>query len=219
MPYYKDNPETKRKANATRRTVNGKRIYPAHPDHPDHTPRPPKVYNPASYAAPYRSATSMVRPGGYAFRKALLDATGHCKLTGCPYHSLIEAAHIKPVKLCDPDEYYDLDNGMLLRADLHKAFDRGMWTVDENGWVTPCDTFKIERVARTIRWRPSWTSGQLRRLAGHREWAITQFTYSQLEKGSKDDGRNTDLRHRSGRIAPCCHQSVDHLDNEGWSTR
>ena len=32
--YKKDNPLTKARANATRRTVNGKRIYPSHPDYP-----------------------------------------------------------------------------------------------------------------------------------------------------------------------------------------
>ena len=32
--YKKDNPLTKARANATRRTVDGKRIYPSHPDYP-----------------------------------------------------------------------------------------------------------------------------------------------------------------------------------------
>ncbi len=34
--YYKDNPETKRRANASRRTVDGAVVYPSNPHHPDY---------------------------------------------------------------------------------------------------------------------------------------------------------------------------------------
>ncbi len=34
IKYYKDDPETKRAANATRRTVDGERIYPSHSNYP-----------------------------------------------------------------------------------------------------------------------------------------------------------------------------------------
>jgi len=71
----------------------------------------------------------MVTPrlGQGVFRVAVTEAYGRaCAVTG--EHSLpaLEAAHIKPFALEGP---HTVRNGLLLRSDLHRLFDRGYLTV------------------------------------------------------------------------------------------
>jgi putative restriction endonuclease len=71
----------------------------------------------------------LVRPrlGQATFRIAVLEAYGRgCAVTG--EHSLpaLEASHIRPYTESGPHE---VRNGLLLRADLHRLFDRGYLTV------------------------------------------------------------------------------------------
>lgn len=71
----------------------------------------------------------LVRPrlGQGAFRLAVTAAYGRaCAMTG--EHSLpaLESAHIRPFSEGGP---HDLSNGLLLRSDLHRLFDRGYVTV------------------------------------------------------------------------------------------
>ncbi len=56
------------------------------------------------------------------FRKRIIERYKKCVITGAPA-IMCEAAHIKPFSDCDSDEQYDIDNGILLRADVHKLFD------------------------------------------------------------------------------------------------
>ena len=67
------------------------------------------------------------RLGQGAFRVAVTEAYSRaCAVTG--EHSLpaLEAAHIKPFALEGP---HSISNGLLLRSDLHRLFDRGYVTV------------------------------------------------------------------------------------------
>ena len=67
------------------------------------------------------------RKGQGVFRVAVLDAYGRaCAVTG--EHSLpaLEAAHIMPYRRDGP---HATENGLLLRADLHRLFDKGYLTV------------------------------------------------------------------------------------------
>ncbi len=67
------------------------------------------------------------RLGQGTFRIAVTDAYGRaCALTG--EHSLpaLEAAHIKPFSAGGP---HSVRNGLLLRSDIHRLFDRGYVTV------------------------------------------------------------------------------------------
>jgi len=78
----------------------------------------------------YGSATLVLpRLGQGIFRVHVLDAYGRsCAVT--EEHSLpvLEAVHIKPYASGGP---HAVSNGLSLRADLHKLFDRGYVTVDE----------------------------------------------------------------------------------------
>lgn len=62
------------------------------------------------------------RKGQAAFRSALLRLNPVCHLTRCSAVASLEAAHVMPFAAGGSDA---TDNGMLLRADLHRLFDLG----------------------------------------------------------------------------------------------
>lgn len=71
-----------------------------------------------------------IRQGQPAFRKALLkEYGGKCTVSGCKAKGLLEAAHIIPhrKKIKGGENPH---NGLLLRADLHTAFDKGLLAVN-----------------------------------------------------------------------------------------
>ncbi|MBX6350924.1 MAG: HNH endonuclease [Clostridia bacterium] len=77
-----------------------------------------------------------VRPGQGAFRVAVTEAyRRRCAITGEKVLPVLEAAHIKPYALAGPN---DVNNGLLLRQDIHTLFDRGYLTVtpDRRVWVS-----------------------------------------------------------------------------------
>jgi hypothetical protein len=70
------------------------------------------------------------RRGQPRFRNALLEVYGNrCCITGCAIIELLEAAHIDPHS--DGGDY-SVNNGLLLRADIHTLFDQHLLTVDEH---------------------------------------------------------------------------------------
>lgn len=71
------------------------------------------------------------RQGQPAFRRRLLAAYGgRCAVTGCPIEALLEAAHIVPYR---GEETNVVQNGLLLRADIHTLFDLGLIAVADDG--------------------------------------------------------------------------------------
>lgn len=68
-----------------------------------------------------RLLNSVLRPGQLRFRRQLLSAYGAlCCMTGCTIESTLEAAHIMPYLGTDYDHR---ENGLLMRADIHRLFD------------------------------------------------------------------------------------------------
>jgi putative restriction endonuclease len=68
------------------------------------------------------------RLGQQAFKGVVLHAYhGLCAITGSKIRPVLEAAHIRPVTLGGE---HRLDNGLLLRSDVHTMFDRGYLAVD-----------------------------------------------------------------------------------------
>jgi putative restriction endonuclease len=64
------------------------------------------------------------RRGQREFRERLLEAYGgRCAITGCDAVEALEAAHIVPYQ---GDETNSVQNGLLLRADVHTLFDLGL---------------------------------------------------------------------------------------------
>ena len=69
------------------------------------------------------------------FRKNIIKKFNHkCIVTGQSCLDELEAAHIIPVS---ENENYDLDNGLLLSANIHKTFDKYLWSINP-------DTLMIE---------------------------------------------------------------------------
>lgn len=71
--------------------------------------------------APYRL-------GQQAFRAVVLNAYDrHCAITGSKIAPVLQAAHVRPLPAGGE---HRLDNGLLLRSDVHTLFDRGYLAVD-----------------------------------------------------------------------------------------
>jgi len=68
------------------------------------------------------------RVGQQAFKALISDAYHHrCALTGEKVRPVLEAAHIVPVAVGGE---HRVDNGLLLRSDMHTLFDRGFIAFD-----------------------------------------------------------------------------------------
>lgn len=68
------------------------------------------------------------RPGQRSFRAMVFGAYGRrCAVTGAKITPALKAAHIRPVR--DHGENR-LDNGLLLRSDVHTMYDQGYLGVD-----------------------------------------------------------------------------------------
>lgn len=77
-------------------------------------------------------ATIARRRGQPKFRSDLLKAYGNkCAITGCDAIEVLEAAHIVAYRGKDTNH---VQNGILLRADIHTLFDRGLMGVDPETW-------------------------------------------------------------------------------------
>jgi putative restriction endonuclease len=75
------------------------------------------------------------RIGQGAFRVMVTDTyERRCAITGEKALPVLQAAHIKPVA---EGGQHRIDNGLLLRSDVHTLFDRGYAT------VTPDFTFRV----------------------------------------------------------------------------
>lgn len=69
-----------------------------------------------------------LRDGQPKFRKMLMDEyQGECVITGCRIPQLLEAAHIDSYKGSHTN---NINNGLLLRSDIHKLFDLHLISID-----------------------------------------------------------------------------------------
>lgn len=70
------------------------------------------------------------RPGQDEFRNKLLDIyKGRCIISGCDIEEVLEAAHIIPFNGLHS---HNIANGLLLRSDLHKLFDKYLLAIHPN---------------------------------------------------------------------------------------
>jgi hypothetical protein len=77
------------------------------------------------------------RVGQDIFRAGLIDYwDGRCAITGLSIPEMLRASHIKPWADCERDsERLDVFNGLLLAPHLDAAFDAGLITVMDDGFV------------------------------------------------------------------------------------
>ena len=104
-------------------------------------PQPPAapVEDQARYGEPILHRP---RLGQGIFRVQVLDAYGRaCAVTGEHSLPVLEAAHIKPYA---SGGGHDVTNGLVLRSDLHRLFDRGYVTVDERNCLVVGSRLKAD---------------------------------------------------------------------------
>ena len=101
----------------------------------------------SAVAAPARAAGRERRPNQRRFRRVLLEAYGgHCALTGCDVDEALEAAHVAPWR-----SENDIGAGILLRADLHRLFERGLLVIDRDFTVRRCPAWYRALEGRGLR--------------------------------------------------------------------
>lgn len=88
-----------------------------------------------------RSVIVKQRPQQREFRDALFQLDKQCVLTGEKCREVLQAAHVIPVA---KEGYEQIENGILLRADLHLLFDAGLIWFEVSGdgaaiKYLPCD--------------------------------------------------------------------------------
>jgi putative restriction endonuclease len=110
--------------------------------------QPPRLGIPTLVARFGKPVELRPRLGQGSFRIAVLDAYGRsCAVTGEHSLPVLEAAHIRPYT---SGGEHALANGLLLRADLHRLFDKGFVT------VTPDLTFRVSKRLKEL-----WDNGRV----------------------------------------------------------
>jgi predicted restriction endonuclease len=92
-------------------------------------------------------AAIVQRQGQPKFRKDLLKAYGGaCAITKCNIEAVLETAHISPFKgsSIKGSSTNRIQNGLLLRADIHTLFDKGLIAIDTSNWTILVNR-KLER--------------------------------------------------------------------------
>ncbi|MEO3865893.1 HNH endonuclease [Rheinheimera fenheensis] len=75
------------------------------------------------------------RVGQGQFRQRLFEQWDGCAVTGYMMPAMLMASHIKPWRSSTNMERLDPNNGLLLLANLDKAFDRGFISFEDNGQI------------------------------------------------------------------------------------
>ncbi len=143
------------------------------------TPPPLAEFDPARIADERKKAlrSIAVRQGQSAFRSGLLLAyQGKCAISGCSIKAVLEAAHITPFRGPNTNA---IDNGLLLRSDLHTLWDQGLLHLDEELRVQLHPSLKDSEyqvlanrpLAPTL--SPS-SAPSLKAILAHREWCLNK---------------------------------------------
>ncbi len=112
--------------NATNTSTEPNRTYNEPPEHTERRARLAKVWSRPNQ----KNFSNMIRA----------EYKGTCIITGCTTQTALEAAHIIPFADGGADT---LENGLLLRADLHRLFDANLMAIDpDTGKVHFKDTGK-----------------------------------------------------------------------------
>ncbi len=75
------------------------------------------------------------RKGQKSFRNKTIRGAKCCEATLSQLITLTDACHIKPHNICSNEEKNDPNNSILLLASVHRAFDAGLISFDDRGYV------------------------------------------------------------------------------------
>ena len=82
------------------------------------------------------------RIGQGAFRKTMLRKWGGCSVTGYGQSEILIASHIIPWSVSSKEQKLNENNGLLLLANIDKAFDQGLITFENDGNIRISDTLE-----------------------------------------------------------------------------
>ena len=82
-----------------------------------------------------KSQLISARIGQGKYRKSLLSYWEKCAVTGVEDTAMLVASHIKPWSKCSKEERLDQFNGLLLSPNLDRAFDQGLVSFSEEGYI------------------------------------------------------------------------------------
>lgn len=81
-----------------------------------------------------KEAVVKARIGQGTYREELIKKyNSKCVMTGIDNRKLLVASHIKPWSICTNEERIDVNNGLLLCANMDKLFDSGLITFENDG--------------------------------------------------------------------------------------
>lgn len=75
------------------------------------------------------------RKGQNTFRNRITRGEGRCEATLSKLLFCCDAAHIKPHSICEETEKQDPNNAILLLASIHRAFDHGLISFENDGRI------------------------------------------------------------------------------------
>lgn len=104
------------------------------------------------------------RSGQQSFRRKAINISEQCEATLSNLMFAIDACHIKPYSLCTDDEKSDPNNSILFLASIHRAFDHGYITFNDDGKIV------ISKKLDQWEWESLGLSGKERiRMPGNRK--------------------------------------------------
>ena len=77
----------------------------------------------------YAERTILLRQGQPEFKNELISLYGCCMITGCKDVEVLEGCHIVPYSTSHDNS---MNNGLLLRADIHTLFDRKLIKINQD---------------------------------------------------------------------------------------
>ena len=90
-------------------------------------------YQAKNYGKKKNTRNNRVRSGQLQYKQALYAQYKKCPFTKIDDERLLIASHIKPWAVCNNNEKYDSENGIILSPLFDKLFDRGFISFDDNG--------------------------------------------------------------------------------------
>jgi putative restriction endonuclease len=76
-----------------------------------------------------------IRKGQKTFRKKIVVGAKRCEATLSSLVFATDACHIKPYSICNDSEKEDPNNAILLLSSIHRVFDNGYITFDDDGKI------------------------------------------------------------------------------------
>ena len=105
-----------------------------------------------------------IRRGQQEFRRKLLQAyKNRCAVSGCDATEVLEAAHILPYR--NPDMNH-VQNGLLLRSDIHTLFDLDLLSIDPKSFTVSLDP----SLKGTVVWDEPWVGQRITLPENEDEW-------------------------------------------------